>query len=253
MTDGDATARGERRSAGRDGSFVRSLFADAGPRYDAVVRASTLGMDALWKRRMHAAVPDDREYGRVLDLACGTGIVTRELARRHPQATVVGLDASPEMLAVARDRVDAGNVRLVAGRAEDADALTTGGFDLVTASYLPKYVDRERLAAVVRAVLRPGGVAVCHDFTYPRSWPYPAGFDAYWGGLRRLVARVPGYEAIAAELDDLLRENAGWPEELRDALGRAGFDRVRVDWQPLEIAAIVVAVDEATRTASPPT
>ncbi|MDO8606928.1 MAG: methyltransferase domain-containing protein [Phaeospirillum sp.] len=40
--------------------------------------------------------------GRVVDLGCGTGNVTRLLAARWPQARVIGIDSSPEMLAVAR-------------------------------------------------------------------------------------------------------------------------------------------------------
>lgn len=240
---------GEQVPTGETGDrpFVRSLFADAAPTYDGVVRASTLGMDLLWKRRMFAAVPDEPAPRRILDMACGTGIVTAGLAERYPDAEVVGLDVSPEMLAVARERIDAGNVRFVERPAAEVTELGTDAFDLVTASYLPKYVDRRRLARDLRRVVRDGGAVVAHDFTYPRRFPLQAGFDAYWALLRRLIARVPGYDDISTELRELIVAAVGWPEELRDALDRAGFAATRIEWQPLEIAAIVVGADPPGR------
>lgn len=224
---------------------IRSLFRGAAPRYDAVVRTTTLGMDLLWKRRLLDAIPRDRPYGRILDLACGTGIVTAALARRYPDAEVVGLDVSREMLSVARRRNGRANVRFVQLPAEEMETLGTGTFDLVTASYLPKYTDVNGLAADTRAVLADPGAAVFHDFTYPRSWLYRTGFEAYWAVLRRLLPHVDGYTTISASLRELVVDASGWPEALGGALHRAGFDHVEVQRQPLEIAAIVVAFDEA--------
>jgi demethylmenaquinone methyltransferase/2-methoxy-6-polyprenyl-1,4-benzoquinol methylase len=212
---------------------IRSLFRGAAPRYDAVVRATTLGMDLLWKRRLLDATPRDRPYGRILDLACGTGIVTSALARRYPDAEVVGLDVSREMLSVARRRNGRANARFVQLPAEAMETLGTGAFDLVTASYLPKYTDVHGLADGTRAVLADPGAAVFHDFTYPRSWPYRAGFEAYWAVLRRLLPHVDGYTAISASLRELVVDASDWPEALGGALRRAGFDRVEVRWQPL--------------------
>lgn len=221
--------------------LVRSLFEGAAPRYDGVVRVATVGMDVLWKRRLFAAIPADRSYDRVLDLACGTGLVTFRLARRYPEATVVGLDVSPDMLSVARARNDRGNVRFVEKPAEEMADLGPGSFDLLTASYLPKYTDVRELAADTATVLGDDGVAVFHDFTYPRSRTNAALFEAYVAVLRRVLPYVPGYAEIATELRDLIVDAAGWPEELRTALRRAGVDHVRVDRQPLGVAAIVSA------------
>lgn len=229
----------------RGTALVRSLFDGAASRYDDVVRVTTVGMDVLWKRRMVAAIPGDRAYDRVLDLACGTGMVTSRLARRYPEATVVGLDVSPDMLSVARVRNEEGNVRFVEKPAEEIGDFGPDSFDLVTASYLPKYVDVGTLAAEAATVLADDGVAVFHDFTYPRSPAYAAVFEAYWAILRRILPHVPGYERVATELRDLIVDAAGWPEELRTALQEAGVDRVSIERQPLDVAAIVTAVNGA--------
>lgn len=244
MTDADSGRDGNSGPRDSQTQFVRELFANAGRRYDAVVLSGTLGMDALWKRRIYDAIPENREYRRILDLACGTGIVTSGLARRYPDAETVGLDVSSDMLAVARDRIENDAVEFVEKPAAAMTDLGRDSFDLVTASYLPKYTDLELLAANTETVLRDSGVAIFHDFTYPRTWPYPPIFDAYWNLLGRIVARVPGYDAISAELYDLIVDAVGWPEELQASLRHAGFDRVSVRMQPLEIAAIVTALNE---------
>lgn len=226
-----------------DVEFVRSLFEGAGTRYDAVVRAATVGMDVLWKRRIHASIPDDREYDRILDLGCGTGIVTFGLAARYPDAEVVGLDASPDMLTVARGRTDRQNVRFVEKPAAEMSEFGRDAFDLATASYLPKYTDVDRLATDTVAVLGDDGVAVFHDFTYPEAPAYRALFDAYWAVISRVLKHVDGYESMSAELRDVIVDASDWPAGLRASLRREGFDRVTIDRQPLQVAAIVAGYD----------
>src|SRR5262249_50776372 len=79
------------------------LFAPLGPTYDRYARLLSLGQDPRWRRFLVSRVeagPGDR----VLDVATGTGLVAAELIRQKG-CTVVGLDQSPEMLAIARERL----------------------------------------------------------------------------------------------------------------------------------------------------
>src|SRR5436309_15917108 len=95
---------------------ARELFAPLGPTYDRYARLLSFGQDPRWRRFLVSRVeagPGDR----VLDVATGTGAVAEELIRRTG-CTVVGLDQSPDMLAVARERLP--GVELVEG---DADHL----------------------------------------------------------------------------------------------------------------------------------
>jgi demethylmenaquinone methyltransferase/2-methoxy-6-polyprenyl-1,4-benzoquinol methylase len=100
----------------------------------------------------------------VLDVATGTGAVAAELLARG--CTVVGLDQSPEMLAVARERLP-GAVELVEGRAEElpfADA----SFDALTVTYLLRYVaDPEATMRELARVVRPGGTLAMLEFAIP--------------------------------------------------------------------------------------
>ena len=147
------------------------LFAPLGPTYDRYARLLSLGQDPRWRRFLVSRLevgPD----ARVLDVATGTGAVALELVRQHG-CSVVGIDRSPEMLAVARSRVAArrlgAKIELHEGRAE-ALPFPDGSFDGLTVTYLLRYVDdpAATLSELAR-VVRPGGTMALLDFGVPQS------------------------------------------------------------------------------------
>jgi ubiquinone/menaquinone biosynthesis C-methylase UbiE len=107
----------------------------------------------------------------VLDLGCGTGVVTRAIAARDRfSGTVTGIDQSPEFLAAAeRLAADAGvgdRVEFVVGDAHELD-LPAASFDAAVGHTLISHV-RDPLAVLAEAarVIRPGGVVVVFDGDY---------------------------------------------------------------------------------------
>jgi SAM-dependent methyltransferase len=97
----------------------------------------------------------------VLDLACGSGIYTRPLARRLPAGRVIGLDRSPAMLARARRRARAAGLANAAFVRGDAGSLPfpSARFDRVNCcAALHLFADLDAALAEMRRVLRPGGV-----------------------------------------------------------------------------------------------
>ncbi len=154
------------------------LFTGLPRRYDALGAVLSFGQDPRWRRAMVARIEAAPEE-RVLDVATGTGLVTRELVRRYG-CRVVGLDQSPDMLAAARRRAAedpplAGRVELVAGQAE-ALPFEDASFDHLTFTYLLRYVDD--LDATMRElarVVRPGGRIASLEFNRPAGalvWPW---------------------------------------------------------------------------------
>jgi demethylmenaquinone methyltransferase/2-methoxy-6-polyprenyl-1,4-benzoquinol methylase len=147
------------------------LFAGLPERYDLLATLLSFGQDLRWRRAMVSSVPVGRG-ARVLDVATGTGMVARELIRRHG-CVVVGLDQSEEMLARAQAKAAADpemrSVEFVRGEAERLP-FADGEFDALTFTYLLRYVDDP--GATMRElarVVRPGGTIASLEFAVPRS------------------------------------------------------------------------------------
>jgi len=148
-------------------------------------RIMSFGQDGRWRRFLVSRIAPP-EGGLVLDVATGTGLVVREIARRTA-ARIVGVDQSPEMLngaraAIRRDRLE-GRVMLSLGQAERLP-FEDAAFDAVTFTYLLRYVDdpAATLAELAR-VLKPGGVLAGLEFGVPgRRVPRAA-----WHGYTRRV------------------------------------------------------------------
>jgi SAM-dependent methyltransferase len=96
--------------------------------------------------------------GRVLELGCGTGNLQRALARRAPRPAPIGLDASPQMLALARRKVERAGLEARLVRA-DARALPfpSATFDSLVATFPSDYIVARATLAEARRVLRPSG------------------------------------------------------------------------------------------------
>ena len=91
---------------------------------------------------------------RVLDIACGTGVLFEELLSREP-AYVLGVDLSPNMIAAARQKHRDPRLQTLAADLFDVDET---GFDTaIIYSAYPHFPDKHRLAQKVRAMLAPGG------------------------------------------------------------------------------------------------
>ncbi len=177
----------------------------------------------LSERVIPHASPDGAAH--VLDLACGTGILTRRLASATSEATqVVGVDSNPAMLEVARSLADHEG-RRIQWRQGDGTALDLpdASFDLVTCQQgLQFFPDRGAGAAELRRVLRDGGRAVV----------------AAWQGLDRhplyaalADAEVPHLTAagVPVSYDEVIRPfSLGDADELRHLLVDGGFRDVEV-------------------------
>lgn len=160
------------------------MFSKLPRRYDEVAAALSFFQDGRWRRAAVEAVaagPDDR----VLDVACGTGLVTAALVGRWG-CHVVGLDQSEAMLARARSKAAAdqrlaARATFVEGEAEDLP-FGDGEFDHLTFTYLLRYV--EEPGATLRElgrVVKPGGRVSSLEFCVP---------SGAWFGPWRLYTRV---------------------------------------------------------------
>ena len=147
------------------------MFDRIARRYDLVNRVLSFGLDVGWRRRTVRALQLG-ERPRVLDVATGTGDLAIEIAKQRPAASVVGLDPSQNMLAIAarklvrRDIAD--RVALVLGDAQQLP-FRSCEMDGATIAFGIRNVP-DRLAALreLARVVRPGGRVAVLELGEPR-------------------------------------------------------------------------------------
>jgi len=132
------------------------------------VRAGRDGMRAMMLERL----PADLSGARVLDAGCGTGLMTAELARRG--AEVVAVDISPQLIAIARERLEPRFAAQVSFGAGDMTDAALGRFDHVIAMDSLIYYSGSDIAAVLhRLAARTRGRIV---FTVAPRTPFLMAF-----------------------------------------------------------------------------
>lgn len=133
--------------------------------YDRLNRLMTLGLDRCWRRRAVKGL-----HGNVLDVACGTGDMVIELAKRG--CVVTGVDLSNEMLAIAKQKTAQASFPLSTfnfqlGNAESLP-FADGEFDAVTCAFgVRNFVHLEQGLSEMLRVLKPGGRMVILELATP--------------------------------------------------------------------------------------
>jgi ubiquinone/menaquinone biosynthesis C-methylase UbiE len=156
---------------------VPELYERLAPYYDWMSRALLFpfGGDTRFRRRVVDAW-GIRRGDRVLELGCGTGLMTRQLLDRG--AEVTGVDRSPHMLDRARARAPEASFV----ESDVTSYAPTGHYDRVVLSYiLHELEERERAAAlrIARAALAPGGLVGVVDFDDSAREPVRTLIDLY--------------------------------------------------------------------------
>ncbi len=163
------------------------MFDRIARRYDTVNTVLSIGTDAGWRRRA-ARETNLQAAGSALDVACGSGKLTAELARlAGPDGRVVGLDFSAGMLEIARR--DHPKLEFLEGDAlnlpfEDAS------FDAATIAFgLRNLADPVRGLREMLRVVKPSGRAVVLEFVRPPSGVVGSAYRVY---LRTLLPAIGG-------------------------------------------------------------
>ncbi|MFF8598238.1 class I SAM-dependent methyltransferase [Streptomyces sp. NPDC015232] len=159
---------------------------------------------------------------RVLDVGSGPGVVTALLAEAFPEAEVVAVDATPELLALARERADALGLgdRISTLRAElPADFGSLGTADLIFASNSLHHIGDQRAAiASFAGLLNPGGlIALAEGGLPPRHLPWNQGIGRPGLEARLDAAHAEWFGEMRAALPDTKEEIDDWTTLLSDA------------------------------------
>ena len=213
------------------------FFAGNASSYDDVVRVTTLGNDRKWKEKILECLSSPT---RVIDLACGTGILTFAIGERFPQCELVGVDLTADYLAIATQRAEAiGGLDTVFIHSAAEDFRDARPCDAIVSSYLAKYADLVAVTANAAAMLKPGGMLLMHEFTYPSNPIIALLWELYFPLLRWIPSRqLRQWRAAFQGLPTLVRETT-WVADLHHAMQQNGFTDIHTESLSVGTAAIV--------------
>ena len=206
--------------------LVREMFDRIAGRYELLNTLMTAGLNRVWNRGAVRAA-GLRPGGRALDLACGAGALTRDLAKKvGPNGYVLGLDFSAEMLKAARTR-PLPNVEYRLGDATNLEGVESASFDAATIAYGARNIpDLDALFGEMARVTRPGGRVVCLEIARPTG-RLSATFYGLW--FDRVVpwlgAKVSGDAWAYSYLPESVKAFVA-PDELAEIMRRSGLQNV---------------------------
>ena len=208
----------------RPKDLVPAFFNNTADSYDKIVSWTTFGKDRVWKNEILKQLSIEKT---VLDLACGTGILTRQIAEKIPLAKVTGVDITTSYLEKAREKLNLyQNVSFVNQDAEKLDLVEK--FDCITASYLPKYCEPNILVKNCLEHLNEGGKIILHDFTYPKNRFVRIMWNFYFDILYFVGFLIPHWKKVFVDLPHLIRES-DWVKEYENTMRNMGLNVYKQD------------------------
>jgi ubiquinone/menaquinone biosynthesis C-methylase UbiE len=152
-------------------SNVARAFDEHARSYDRLVGANRSYHEHLRLTARRMGLRDRGAGLRLLDLGCGTGASTQALLDAAPEAEIIGVDASYEMLSIARAKTWPPGVRFVHANVDElASAGITGLYDGILAAYLLRNLAEPNAALrAFHALLKPGAPLALHEYSVADS------------------------------------------------------------------------------------
>ncbi len=237
--------------------YIQSIFTAIAKKYDVINTVLSLNQDKYW-RKFAVQQAKIKPGGYALDVCCGTGMMTVELAKKvGADGHVVGLDLNSEMLDIAQKNLDGselkGIIEYVQGNAMELP-FSDNTFDCATIGFgLRNVPDLKKTLREMIRVVKPGCPVVCLEFSKP-SVPlfkqvYDLYFDKFVPFLGKLGVRADGPYRYLHKTWGAFPDQKG----LRDVFTRQGLENsnyyeltggvisVHVGFKPREAAVPSVA------------
>lgn len=208
---------------------VKGVFDSVAQKYDVMNDVMSLGIHRLWKRQT-IELAGVREGMQVLDLAGGTGDLTKAFAKRVGRSgKVVLADINESMVRVGRDRLlDEGIGAQVDYAIANAEALAfpDNHFDVVTMAFgLRNVTHKDKALTEIARVLKPGGQALILEFSKVHQPLLAKAYDFYsFNILPKMGKVIANDEASYQYLAESIRMHPD-QDTLKQMMLDAGFDK----------------------------
>ncbi|HMM81013.1 MAG TPA: bifunctional demethylmenaquinone methyltransferase/2-methoxy-6-polyprenyl-1,4-benzoquinol methylase UbiE [Pyrinomonadaceae bacterium] len=209
---------------------VREMFGGIASRYDLLNHLLSLNIDKGWRRKVAKELRTilDNAEAAVLDVACGTGDLSLELAS-GAKASITGTDFCRPMLEFAKTKIDAADLTIPLVEADAMELpFPSESFDAVTIAFgLRNLPNVENGLAELLRILRPKGKLVVLEFSQPVIPGIREAFNLYFTRvLPRIGGLVSGSRCAYEYLPDSVR---GFPpqKELAAMMQKIGFSNVQ--------------------------
>lgn len=204
--------------------------------YDKIVRFATFYKDSSWKKEMVGFLDGNNKL--ILDLACGTGILSSFIRHESAQTNIIGTDLTFEYLKQAKNRQ---KYLLLTNSLAEFLPYKNDSFDVTISSYLVKYSEISAMVKEQWRVLRKGGIVIIHDFTYPEKKIMRILWHIYFQILKQLGKIITSWRDAFSNLDKLIQRNP-WVNNLVRELDVIGFRSITKKYYTCGTAAIVWAI-----------
>jgi demethylmenaquinone methyltransferase/2-methoxy-6-polyprenyl-1,4-benzoquinol methylase len=151
---------------------VRKMFDNIAPEYDRLNHILSMNIDKRWRSRAVRELADEQRPLKVLDVACGTGDFTIEIARKvAPGSMIVGVDISEGMIAVGKEKIAKSGID-AAMHVADCEALPydENTFDRISVGFGVRNFEHLELGlSEMYRVLKNGGKLIVLELSVPSN------------------------------------------------------------------------------------
>ena len=208
---------------------IRKLFDNIAPDYDKLNHILSMNIDKGWRRKAVKELLDTQEPLNILDVACGTGDFTIEIAQKAPAGSkVTGIDLSEGMMKIGREKIKAAGVdaQMVQGDCEELPYADNTFHRISVGFGVRNFEHLEIGLQQMHRVITPGGKLVVLELSVPSNplirWCYKLYFLKILPTIGGWISGDRGaYEYLPASV---LRFPA--PDRFMQMLRQAGFNKV---------------------------
>lgn len=181
-------------------SPISAMFDRISPKYDALNHLLSLNIDKVWRRKTAREVAKCQPR-TILDLATGTADLAIAMAKRNPQAHIIGMDISEKMLEIGKTKIASqgheNQIELHLGDAADLP-FENQSFDAVTVAFgVRNFEDLDKGLSEISRVLKPNGQAVILEFSMPERFPVKQVYRLYFRHILPKIGQVVSKDASA--------------------------------------------------------